>query len=199
MRLSEKLFNYYGAFGEEEIAFVDSMESKFNDDQKEKLFKEITTGRNKKLGAPDVRFLEHIFKTQKPKNAKRYFWSVCTKCKTEYWYSMVYCPNCWSNGIVNEEHTVKTSEERPKNVIRFNKSYIHPLKLKATAPDEKVCYNCECRGYFCRNFGNPDFECSRNDYDYCPCKACCVAMKDGEREWRKQKEAVNFEVGRKVE
>lgn len=190
MKLSERLFNHYGAFGEEETAFVDSFENKYNDDEKENLYREITRGRNKNLGAPDVHFLEHIFKVQKPQNAKRYFWSVCTKCKTHYWYSMPFCPTCWDNGFLSSEHTVKVSDEKPNRdkVVRYNKDYTQCVEMGGK-PTEKICYNCENRhnGY-CAGFGRIDYKCTQNQWDYCGCRDCCIRFKKQNEAFEKLKQ-----------
>ena len=176
MTLSERIYNYYGGLDDEEKAFVDGIENRYSEEEKEKLFKEITTRRNKRLGAPDVYLLESVFKAQKPKNSRRYFWSVCNHCKTEYWYTLPFCPTCWDNGYRNSEHTVRVSDEKPYDkVVRYNKDYTQCVEMGGT-PDEKICYDCEHRNFgACGGFGKSDFNCT--NFRECPCKQCCVERK----------------------
>lgn len=198
MTLSERIYNFYGGLGEDERAFIDGFESRYSEEEKERLFKEITTKRNKRLGAPDVSFFEYIFKVQKPKNSKRYFWAVCAECKGEYWYTLPFCPHCWKNGLKCDTRSVRISDERPPaNVLRLNKEYTCGAETGCELTGEKICYDCsEQELSFCYDFGKPSPNCDRNKWEYCKCRECCAKARMNNAKWDMQteKKTLSFAV-----
>ena len=169
--LYDRLAEYYGDGDSEQEQYVKNAERKMDYDKQSELYSQIIEKHAKRYGFPDISFLSKMFGNATPQGGTyKYFWAVCDDCKTEYDFNFNYCPKCFEMGKRNSGYKVKTSNtEYPKSVIRWNMPVLE-------APEGiRTCTHCESRtsGY-CRGFGNPDWQCSKSDFDYCECKQCCA-------------------------
>lgn len=165
----ERILNYFGNLGEQEIEFLKMNESKLDDTQSfsfiQKLFEKFPDKRKK----PTVSDLNHLLCNLLGTKPKIYFWSVCMECGTEYAYTLPMCPGCYSRGFECRTYAVKKSEFLPPaKVVRYNKEYFEE--------NEPNCYDCpEKELSYCKNFGNENWNC--RDLSNCKCARCCVFIK----------------------
>lgn len=163
--------NYYGSLIEESEKWIIANCSNLTEEQtgnfKAKLFKEW--GRPK--GSPDIKILSKVLSEVTGNKPRVYYWAVCMECGCEYDYRLPMCPKCYEEGFECRRYAVKKSEfQPPAKVIRYNKTYI--------AENEPVCYDCINREFsYCRNFGNYNWNCPREDFEMCKCKKCCGIAK----------------------
>lgn len=174
--LFEKLCDYYGCTDDETEEFVRSREQNLTAEEQSEIYSAITQKRSKRYGFPDIAALADFFKKQKG-NGKTYSWCVCNDCKAEYALNFMSCPSCYKKDKKrNKGYAIRMSEQKPgKNVIMWNQTaFIQDGK------DDLICLNCTLTnvdGHYCYFFGDPNYICSREKFDECPCKACCVRHK----------------------
>ena len=183
--LFQKLCDYYGMADRETEQYITGFENKLTESQQEEAYTQIIQKRTRRYGFPDIAFLSGILQEKaKDNSGMKFYWSVCNDCRSEFSYSFHTCPVCFLQGKTSSGYKVKTSEyQPPKKVIRWNL----PL-LKRSTPEEKVCADCACRdeGY-CLHFGDPDYQCSRSDFEYCTCKSCCAKYRKANNTLRREK------------
>jgi hypothetical protein len=67
-------------------------------------------------------------------------------------------------------------------VIKYNKQYLNGDKC------ETVCYKCvHKKQSFCKNYGNPNWTCRREEFESCNCARCCAVAKRYNAELEKNK------------
>ena len=120
-----------------------------------------------------ITVLKKVYQDVTGKSARVYFWAVCMECGCEYDYGLPICPDCYDRGFECRVVAIKKSEFQPTfKVINYNKQYLTGDK------DEKLCYNCENKKEsYCRKYGNPNWQCKREEFEICKCKLCCGVSK----------------------
>lgn len=141
---------------------------------KQKLFKEW----GRKKGSPDIKILSKVLTEVTGNKPRIYYWAVCMECGCEYDYRLPMCPKCYEEGYECRRYAVKKSDvQPPAKVIRFNKTYI-PENRPNSPEYEPACYGCKNQELsYCRNFGNYNWNCPREDFEMCKCKKCCGIAK----------------------
>ena len=108
-------------------------------------------------------------------------WTFCTKCHAVYPSTQLVCAFCYNmakekpkGNLLTSEFArtleIRCGEEYPLGIRRMNIDY--PMDGKpscVTCMQEEKCY--------CEKFGNPERQCSREDFEYCPCRRCCAETK----------------------
>ena len=140
-------------------------------------FKEIT-----------ISVLKKVFQDVSGKKVKEHIWAVCLECGCEYDYDLPMCPDCYDRGFECRAKAVKKSEfQPPAKVIRYNKPYLNGDK------GEFICYSCiHKKQSFCKNYGNPNWECKREEFEMCECRTCCGIAKRANRQLEETRSAEKF-------
>ena len=135
-------------------------------------------------GFPDVSTMKNLLIRITGKKPKDYIWAVCMECGCEYDYGLPMCPVCYDKGLDCRARAVKKSEfQPPMKVIKYNKKYLNGDRV------ETVCYNCvHKKDSFCKNYGNPNWNCHREEFESCPCARCCAIAKRYNAELEKNKD-----------
>jgi hypothetical protein len=117
-----------------------------------------------------INVLKNVLLAVTGKQSKGYYWAVCLECGCEYDYELPMCPDCYDRGFECRAKAVKKSEFQPTfKVIKYNKKYLNGDK------GEKICYPCEHKKEsYCKNFGNYQWNCKREEYEMCECRMCCA-------------------------
>ena len=170
--LIDRLRDYYGFPDNEQAQYINQRTRGMSETEQNAIADRIIESRSKRFGFPDIASLAKFLSESKEKRIIGFFWSVCNDCKAEYDYKFITCPACHLKGKKSSGYKVKASDNPPpKSVIRWNQPIIYP-------PDERqYCVNCEHKDSFCLKFGDPDKQCSAQDFEYCPCKQCCAFHK----------------------
>ena len=171
--LINKLRDYYGIPDKEQIDYIARTTKGMNENAQNDIASKIIETRPKSRGFPDIAFLAKYLNDSKGKRVIGFYWSICNDCGCEYDYKFITCPKCHLEGKKSSGYKVRQSDNPPpKNkVVRWNMPIIYPPS------ENKYCVNCEHKTSFCFKFGNPDFQCSREDFEHCPCKECCAFHK----------------------
>ena len=122
---------------------------------------------------PDIQKLKTILSKVTGKKPTVYVWVVCLECGCEYDYGLPMCPACYDKGFECRARSVKKSEfQPPMKVVKYNKQYLNGDK------GETVCYKCVHKNKsFCSHYGNPDWNCRREEFESCVCARCCSITK----------------------
>lgn len=169
----DKLIDYYGMADDESKNFIEGRINKYSADEQDELVKKILAAIPRKFGFPDVNRLAKVFNDNPPK-VRIYFWAVCNDCGAEYDYQFMTCPKCFLEGKKSSGYAVRKSEyQPPMKTIRWN--------MPSLSGSEYSCLNCEHKNNYCKNFGNYTWKCKREEWEYCPCKACCAKAKEQSR------------------
>lgn len=186
----ERMEKIYGQFPEKERNWIEDNLQELTDEQKGKYYSAIQKTHEAENGYPEISVMAEVFKKVMNKAPKKYAWSVCKECGCEYDYKLPCCPACYSKGLFCNVIAVKSSDCKPK-IIQYNKTYLREEK------GDKVCYNCiHKEGSYCKHFGDPFWNCKREEFEACNCKTCCAIMKranrqiEGDKETEKLKYAV---------
>ena len=172
--LIDKLRDYYGFPDQEQAEYINKRTAGMSEAQQNEIADKIIQSRQKRFGFPDISILAK-FLNDAGKKTRGFYWSVCNDCKAEFDYRFVTCPKCYLVGKRSSGYKVRTSEEGiPAKVIRWNQTTLCPEEGKT------YCVNCANRdtGY-CRWFGDPNHDCTREEYEYCECRKCCAIHKRG--------------------
>lgn len=120
-----------------------------------------------------------------------YYWRHCTKCKTNYGLNTLICRKCYKATANKPEGMALLKSELSNLVLCEGETRPFLELLNIDYPlDENVqnilkvkgCYDCDTN-FYCSNFGRvkdrdgKPFSCSKEDFEYCPCKQCCVRVK----------------------
>lgn len=181
--LLDKLREYYGFPIAEQAEYINNHVKKMSEVEQDRIADKIIESHSKRFGFPDIAVLAKFLNGARNETHK-YFWAVCNSCKTEYDYSLNYCPKCFLDKRPKAEwkgYGIKTSETAPgRNVIRYN--------LPVLQEGESWCVNCKSKEMsYCPWFGEPDHNCSSSDYEYCECKKCCAVHKKKNAEMQMRK------------
>lgn len=181
----EALEEIYGEFEENEKKWITENLKNLGEENEQKYLQVIQEEHSRRQGKPDIHKMKKVLEKVTGKKPKSYIWAVCNNCKCEYDYRLPMCPKCYENGLRCTSLSVKMSEfQPPVKVIRYNKRYIENADK-----NEPVCYNCEHKeNSYCPHFGDPDFTCRREDFEYCPCKRCCSYNKRRNAEIKQERE-----------
>lgn len=167
----DELREYYGLIDDEAKVYIEDRIGKYKEQEQVKLKEEFIKKfpRNR---FPDISSLSKFFDEHKPK-VTFYFWAVCLECGCEYDYNLPMCPACYDKGFDCRTKAVKKSEFKPTfKVIKYNKHYMNGDK------NEPICFTCmHKKESYCAHFGNPDWQCHREEYEMCECKLCCGKAK----------------------
>lgn len=141
-------------------------------------------------GFPDVGIMKNLLTRITGKQPKQYIWAVCLECGCEYDYRLPMCPACYDNGLDCRARAVKKSEfQPPMKVIKYNKQYLSGDK------GETVCYNCvHKKQSYCKNFGNPNWNCGREEFESCVCSRCCSIAKRYNEKLKDTKQTISYAV-----
>ena len=170
--LINKLRDYYGIADADAVDYINKRTAGMSEEQQNEIADKIIQSRQKRFGFPDISILAK-FLNDGGKKTRGFYWAVCNTCKAEYDYRFESCPKCHLEKRTSSGYAVRTSEyQPPRSVIRWNQETLHPEEGKL------YCINCEHRdnGY-CRWFGEPNYTCKQEEYEYCPCKKCCAVHK----------------------
>ena len=176
-----ELEGFYGKATEDERQWVAVNLEKLDEELQAKFLKELR--RIHKDGFPDISIMKNLLVRVTGKQPKVYYWAVCLECGCEYDYGIPMCPACYDKGLDCRARAVKTSEfQPPMKVIKYNKQYMNGDR------NEIVCYNCVHKNEsFCKNFGNPNWNCQREEFESCKCARCCAMAKRINAELEKNK------------
>ena len=96
------------------------------------------------------------------------------------------CPACYDKGLECRARAVKKSEfQPPAKVIKYNKKYLNGDK------GETVCFNCvHKKQSFCKNYGNPNWTCRREEFESCECRMCCAVTKKANKALEESKKEI---------
>lgn len=174
----DELKNFHLKIGEAEEQWINENVEKLDENQKLNFSRELQNYKEITILA-----LKKVYQEITGKKAREYYWAVCLECGCEYDYSLPMCPACYDNGLECRARAVKKSEfQPPMKVIRYNKQYLNGDK------NETICYNCvHKKQSFCKNFGNPKWNCQREEFESCPCARCCAVTKKYNEELEKNR------------
>ncbi len=108
-------------------------------------------------------------------------WTFCKVCHSTYPFDQLICVFCYNRAKEKPKENllesafaksleVRVGNEYPRNIKRLNIPY--------PVPGHLTCVNCmQTEKCFCEKFGNPYKNCSREDFDSCPCRQCCAKEK----------------------
>jgi hypothetical protein len=167
-----ELEGFYGKATEDEKQWIAGNLEKLDADLQGKFLSELHKI-HKDSKFPDISIMKNLLVRVTGKQPKQYIWAVCLECGCEYDYGLPMCPACYDKGLDCRARAVKKSEfQPPMKVIKYNKQYQNGDK------GETVCYNCVHKsGSFCKNFGNPNWNCHREEFESCNCARCCAVAK----------------------
>ena len=171
--LINKLRDYYGFPDKEQIDYIDKMTRGMIDELQDDIAAKIIETRPKARGFPDISVLARFLNDGKSKKTLGFYWAVCDDCKAEYDYRFIKCPVCFQKGKRNSGYKVKSSDLGiPAKVIRWNQTTLDDDGKR------QYCVSCPVRDKgFCLKFGDPDKQCSAQEFEYCECKKCCAFHK----------------------
>ena len=177
--LINKLRDYYGFPDKEQIDYIGRATQGMSEELQDDIATKIIEARPKARGFPDISYLAKFLNDNKGKRKLGFYWAVCDDCKSEYDYRFMQCPICFKAGKKNSGYKVRVSEQGiPAKVIRWNQ----------TTLNENYCVSCIHRDKgFCLKFGDPDKQCSAQDFEFCECKKCCIFHKRANAGIRKDK------------
>ena len=179
--LLEKLTQYYGIPDDAQTDFINKRVQGMSERQQDEAATKIIESCSKRFGFPEISTLAKYLTEGAKHKVSGFYWAVCNTCKAEYDYRFNYCPACLTSHRPRDQwqgYKVRTSDDPPPaKVIRWNITLTRPID-----EGQKICANCEERsGSYCPMFGDPGKQCSKSDYEYCACKACCAWYKKGNR------------------
>ena len=176
-----ELESRFGTATEEQKKWVAENLGKLEQEQKEIFLRELNKISNGQF--PDISTMKNLLVKITGKRPKEYIWAVCLECGCEYDYTLPMCPACYDKGLECRARAVKKSEfQPPMKVVRYNKSYMNGDK------NETVCFNCVHKNQsFCKNYGNPNWSCRREEFESCNCARCCAVAKKYNAELEKNK------------
>jgi hypothetical protein len=165
---ADELKNFHLKIGKEEEQWINENVEKLDENQKLNFSRELQNYKEITILA-----LKKVYQEITGKKAKEHIWAICLECGCEYDYGLPMCPACYDKGFDCRARAVKKSEfQPPMKVVRYNKQYQNGDK------GETVCYNCVHKsGSFCKNFGNPNWNCHREEFESCNCARCCAVAK----------------------
>lgn len=164
----------FGKLGDSEKQWVTENLERLDDASKMNIMHELREHR----GTISIPVMQKVLEKVTGKKARVYFWAVCLECGCEYDYSLPMCPACFDKGLDCRAKAVKKSEFKPTfKVIKYNKQYMNGEK------GEQTCFTCDHKKEsYCSNFGNPDWNCHREEFESCECKICCGIAKKVNRQ-----------------
>lgn len=164
----------FGKLGESEKQWVFENLERLDDSSKMNIMHELREHR----GTISIPVMQKVLEKVTGKKARVYFWAVCLECDCEYDYTLPMCPSCFDRGLDCRAKAVKKSEFKPPmKVIKYNKTYMNGDK------NEPTCFSCIHKSQsYCPNFGNPNWSCKREEFEYCECKTCCGIAKKTNRQ-----------------
>ena len=179
----EKLNEIYGEFDETTKKWISENLCNLGPENEENFLRAIQEEHSRRQGKPDIHKLKIVLEKVTGKKARQFIWAVCLECGCEYDYTLPMCPACYDKGFDCRARAVKKSEfQPPMKVIRYNKQYQHGDK------GETVCYDCVHKpNSFCKNYGNPNWSCQREEFESCACARCCAMAKRINAELEKNK------------
>lgn len=170
--LINKLRDYYGFPDKEQVEYITRATKDMTEELQDDIAIKIIESRPKKYGFPDIAAMAKFLNNNKSSKGMNFFWAVCNDCGCEYDYRFYHCPKClgkakWSG------YKVRVSETGiPAKVIRYN------LTTLVDNGPYTSCVKCVHKDNgFCSKFGDPEKQCSAQDFEYCECKKCCVYHK----------------------
>ena len=188
----EKLIEIYGDFEEETSKWISENLEKLGDENEQNFLKCLQEEHSRRQGKPDICKLKKVLEKVTGKKSKGFMWAVCLECGCEYDYELPCCPSCYDKGFECRARAVKKSEFQPTfKVIRYNKKYLNGDK------NEYICYKCiHKKESYCRNYGNPNWDCKREEFEACECRTCCGLAKTANRklEETRAKEKFSYAV-----
>ena len=184
MSFIDSIKEHYGQINEDSEKLIQDVISKYSEKEQETLKNLIFNDFTK---MPETEKLAKFFDAHKPKT-RIFYWSVCLECGCEYDYLLPMCPRCYENGLDCRVRAIKKSEFQPNfNVVKYNKLYING------EPGEQTCFNCpNKKESYCKNFGNPDWMCHREEFEMCECKLCCGKLKASNRKLTEESKEKKF-------
>lgn len=164
----------FGKLGDSEKQWVSENLERLDDTSKMNIMHELREHR----GTISVPVMQKVLEKVTGKKARVYYWSVCLECGCEYDYRLPMCPACFDKGLDCRAKAVRKSEFKPPmKVIKYNKQYM------SGDENEQVCFTCpNKKESYCSNFGNPDWNCHREEFETCECKMCCGIAKKANRQ-----------------
>ena len=159
----------FGKLGDSEKQWVTENLERLDDASKMNIMHELREHR----GTISIPVMQKVLEKVTGKKAR-----VCLECGCEYDYSLPMCPACFDKGLDCRAKAVKKSEFKPTfKVIKYNKQYMNGEK------GEQTCFTCPHKQEsYCSNFGNPDWNCHREEFESCECKICCGIAKKVNRQ-----------------
>lgn len=176
-----ELESRFGTASEEQKKWAAENLGNLEEEQKEIFLRELNKISNGQF--PDISTMKNLLVKITGKRPKEYIWAVCLECGCEYDYELPMCPACYDKGLECRARAVKKSEfQPPAKVIKYNKKYLNGDK------NEYICYNCiHKKQSFCKNYGNPNWTCRREEFESCDCSRCCAVAKKYNAELEKNK------------
>ena len=170
----------FGKLGDSEKQWVSENLERLEDTTKMNIMHELREHR----GTISIPVMQKVLEKVTGKKARVYFWAVCLECGCEYDYSLPMCPACFDKGLECRAKAVKKSEFKPNmTVIKYNKQYMKGDK------NEQTCFSCiNKENSYCPHFGNPDWNCHREEFEMCNCKMCCGVAKKENRKLQESNE-----------
>lgn len=164
----------FGKLGDSEKQWVNENLEKLDESVKMNIMHELREHR----GTISIPVMQKVLEKVTGKKARDYFWAVCLECGCEYDYRLPMCPACFDKGLDCRAKAVKKSEFKPTfKVIKYNKQYMNGDK------NEQTCFTCiHKKESYCSNFGNPNWNCHREEFESCECKMCCGIAKKANRQ-----------------
>ena len=177
---------FYGKATEQEKQWVSENLEKLDADAQGSYLRELH--KIHKDGFPDISIMKNLLIRVTGKKPKQYFWAVCLECGCEYDYSLPMCPACYDNGLDCRAKAIKKSDfQPPMKVVRYNKQYL------SGDAGETVCFNCVHKKQgSCRNYGNPNWNCQREEFESCVCARCCIVAKKYNAQMENKKTKINY-------
>lgn len=169
----DEIKSYYGDIDVEAECFINDMIGKYTNNEIVEL-KRSFFAKFPKNQFPDIAGISKFFDNNKPKNSV-YFWSKCDNCGKYFDYKFYTCPHCYRKDKKAYSYkVVKSAVKPPASTIRWNMTWF--------TDTEKTCLDCEnADDGFCPHFGNFEYQCSREQFEYCRCKQCCLKFRSTNR------------------
>lgn len=185
-----ELEGFYGKATEEEKKWVAENLEKIDPEVQTRFLTELHKIHNE--GFPSVLVMKNLLVKITGMKPKLYIWAVCLECGCEYDYGLPMCPACFDKGLDCRTRAVKKSDFQPTfKVIKYNKQYMNGDR------GEIVCYKCvHKKDSFCKNYGNPNWNCKREEFESCNCARCCAMSKrvNAELEKNRKENRVSYAV-----
>lgn len=177
----QKLVEMYGVFDDSTTDWINENLGGLSQEQEHNFIQRLQEVFSKRKGKPEIYTLKKVLEEIIGKK-RTYYWAVCDTCGAYYDYKFMTCPSCFLAARKSTGYKVKMSDNPPPfKTIRWNQTSLN-LEDKTN-----TCFECaDKENSYCPHFGDFEWSCRKEDFDYCKCKACCIRHKKANAEMMKK-------------